>query len=96
MNTAHSNSDRLFIDQPLSGDAKSDLLMLADEAEREGWIDTSLQLALALCLAASMVICGFRVATPAAEIRKDDSAMTKSAATLAVGAVETQKAVPPL
>ncbi len=60
MKTKLPPNNRLFVDQPIPGETKSDLLQYADQVDREGWIDTSLQLGLALCLAGSLLICGLR------------------------------------
>ena len=84
---------QLHVDRPITDDEKSDLLGFADQVEREGWIDTSLQLALALCLTVALAICGLRVAAPTAPAQPDAAVVTQPTAattTLAVGALETK------
>ena len=98
MKATHPVCNRLFVDQPIpDASEKSNLLQLADQAEREGWIDTTAQLALVLCLIGSMLICGFRVAAPtAASTPKDSTATTQPAATTLVVGAHVTKATPSL
>ena len=85
MKTHHT----LFTDRPIAAAPTSDLFQFADQVEREGWLDTSFQLVLALCLAGSLAICGWRVAVP----HQNESVNVQPAATtLAVGASETKTA----
>lgn len=83
----------LHVDRSIADGEKSDLFQFADQVEREGWIDTSLQLALAVCLTVALTICGLRVAVPAASTESNAAATAQPAAataTLAVGALETK------
>ncbi len=88
----------LHVDRPIADGEKSDLLQFVDQVEHEGWIDTSLQLALAVCLTVALAICGLRVAAPTAHAQPDAAVVTQpvpAATTLAAGALET-KAPPSL
>ena len=86
-------TQHLHVDRPIADSEKTDLLQFADQVEREGWIDTSLQLALAICLTVALAISGLRIAVPTASAQPDAAVVTQpapAATTLAVGALETK------